>query len=137
MTRDQARAYFQECGLTYDDVTLEDLYYLQLLLDMQIFQERKRRYQDRHKPHHKPQYWTCVNNAKYFKGKYTPEGRLICAYMTGKGAYFTAREVISFNRSGFIGFCGDADDKNTEPILAAFVEWCDWMAEKKEEQTKC
>lgn len=128
MTRDQARAYFAESGLTYADVTLNDLYYLHLLLDMQIFQERKRRYQT----HHKPQYWTCVNDAKYYKGEYTPEGRLICAYMTGKGRYFTAREVISFNRGGFIGFCGDTDNENKEPILAAFVEWCDWMAKRKE-----
>lgn len=128
MTRVQARAYFAECGLTYADVTLEDLYYLQLLLDMQIFQERKRRFQD----HHKPQYWICVNNAKYFKGEYTPEGRLICAYMTGKGRYFTAREVISFNRDGFIGFCGDADIGNTAPVLAAFIEWCDWLQKRKE-----
>lgn len=130
MTRDEARAYFSESGLSYADVTLEDLYYLQLLLDMQIFQERKRRFQTRHKP----QYWICVNNAKYFKGEYTPEGRLIRAYMTGKGRYFTAREVISFNRGGYIGFCGDADNENKEPILVAFIEWCDWMVERKEKR---
>lgn len=128
MTRDQARAYFAECDLTYDDVTLEDLHYLKLLLDEQFIQERKRRVQTRCKP----QYWTRVNEAKYYKGEYTPEGRLICAYMTGKGAYFNAREVISFDRRGFIGFCGDADTENTAPVLTAFIEWCDWLQSKKE-----
>ena len=124
MTTSEARAYFKEKGLTYNDVTLDDLHYLKLLLDEQFIKERKKRIQTRHKP----QYWIRVNEAKYYKGEYTPEGRLVCAYLTGKGAYFTAREVISFNRDGFIGFCGAADSENTAPVLAAFIEWCDWLA---------
>lgn len=128
MTTTEARAYFAESGLTYSDVTLDDLHYLKLLLDEQFIRERKKRAQT----HWKPQYWTRVNDAKYYKGEYTPEGRLICAYMTGKGAYFNAREVISFDRRGYIGFCGEADSENTQPVLAAFVEWCDWLKNRKE-----
>lgn len=41
------------------------------------------------------------------------------------------KEVISFNRDGFIGFCGAADSENTAPVVAAFVEWCDWLAERR------
>lgn len=129
MTTCGARAYFRENGLTYDDITLEDLHYLKILINIQFLQEWKKRMQT----HYKPQYWLRVNDAKYYKGKYTPEGKLICAFMTGKGAYFHAREVISFNVGGFIGFCGEADSQNTQPVLAAFIEWCDWLAEKKEE----
>ena len=129
MTNDQARAYFAECGLTYNDVTPEDLHYLKLILDEQIILERKRRTQSPCKP----QYWIRTNNIKH---TFTPEGRLVCAFITGNGEYFDDREVISFNRDGFIGFCGAADSENTQPVLAAFIEWCDWMASKKEE-TKC
>ena len=128
MTTTEAREYFKACGLTYNDVTLDDLHYLKLLIDMQFLQERKKRMRTRCKP----QYWIRVNDAKYYKGEYTPEGKLICAYMTGKGAYFNAREVISFNRGGFIGFCGDADSQNTQPVLAAFIEWCNWLTEREE-----
>lgn len=128
MTRDEARAFFQNSGLTYDDITLDDLYYLELLLNEQFIKERKKRAQT----HHKPQYWIRVNEAKYFKGEYTPDGKLICAFMTGKGRYFTAREVISFCKNGFIGFCGDADIENKEPVLAAFIEWCYWLEERKD-----
>lgn len=128
MTTTEARAYFEKCGLTYNDITLDDLHYLKILLDLQFLQERKKRMQ----AHHKPQYWIRVNDAKYYKGQYTPEGKLICAYMTGKGEYFTDREVISFNRDGFIGFCGAADSENTQPVLAAFIEWCNWLTEREE-----
>lgn len=128
MTNSEARAYFDNCGLTYDDITLDDLHYLKILIDLQFLQEWKKRMQT----HHKPQYWIRVNDAKYYKGQYTPDGKMICAYMTGEGAYFDSREVISFNRDGFIGFCGAADSENTQPVLAAFIEWCDWLAERKE-----
>ena len=128
MTTSEARAYFQEKGLTYADITLDDLHYLKELLDEQFIHQRKERMKD----HHKPLYWKRVNEAKYYKGQFDPEtGTLVCAFLTGKGEYFSAREVISFNRDGFIGFCGAADSENTVPVVAAFVEWCDWLAERR------
>lgn len=33
------------------------------------------------------------------------------------------REAVSFNRDGFIGVAGWADDGNVQPILSALVEW--------------
>lgn len=33
------------------------------------------------------------------------------------------REAISFNRDGFIGVAGWADNKNVQPILKSLVEW--------------
>lgn len=128
MTRDEARAYFAEKGLTYDSVKLEHLHYLKELLDEQFIRQRKQRM----KTHEKPLYWKRVNEAKYYKGTYDPDtGAMVCAFLTGSGEYFHAREVISFERNGFIGFCGEADMQNKEPVLAAFVEWCDWMEEKE------
>ena len=129
MTTSEARAYFQGKGLTYADVTLDDLHYLRELLDEQFIHQRKERMKTGHKPH----YWRRVNAAKYYKGEYNPEtGAVICAFITASGEYFNAREAISFNRDGFIGFCGAADSENTVPVVAAFVEWCDWLAERKE-----
>lgn len=128
MTTNEARAYFREKSLTYADVTLKDLHYLRELLDEQFIKQRK----ERMKTHSKPLYWKRVNEAKYYKGQFDPEtGNLVCAFLTANGEYFNAREVISFNRGGFISFCGNADSKNTEPVLTAFVEWCDWLAERR------
>lgn len=129
MTRKEARAYFKEKGLAYSDITVTDLYFLSVLLDLHFTKQRKERMEARrHGDDTKPVYWVRVNDAKRYKGKFDECGRLIFAELTGKGAYFTARQVITFGRDGFIGFCGDADDRNAEPVLAAFVEWCDEMA---------
>ena len=128
MTRNEARSYFQDKGLTYADVKLDDLHILRDILDKHIVQERIERVQSG-----TYQYWVRTNGAKYYKGSFDPiTGAMVCAFITGKGAYFHAREVISFNRDGFIGFCGDTDNKNAAPILSAFAEWCDWLASRKE-----
>lgn len=130
MTREEARNYFREKGLAYSDITITDLRLLSTLLDLNFTIQRKYRVKARMDDANgaKPVYWLRVNDAKYFKGKYDENGRMLCAFLTGKGTYFTAREVISFNANGFIGFCGEADRQNTEPVLEAFVEWCDEMA---------
>lgn len=49
-------------------------------------------------------------------------------------AYFERRECISFNANGWIGFAGWADQGNTNPILRAFIEWCDALAATKEKE---
>ena len=126
MTRAEARAYFQEKGLTYADISRTDLSYLCALLDLHFVKERKKRVRAGDYP-----YWVRTNQARHYRGEWTETGAMVCAFLTGKGEYFTAREVVSFNRDGFIGFCGDAGDANAEPVLAAFVEWCDAMAEYK------
>ena len=126
MTRDEARAYFKEKGLTYADISRTDLSYLCALLDLHFVKERKRVEKSGEYV-----YWARTNPGRDYKGKWTETGAMVCAFLTGKGAYFTAREVVSFNRDGFIGFCGDASDRNAQPVLAAFVEWCDAMAEYK------
>ena len=126
MTRDDARDYFWDKGLTYADISRTDLSYLCALLDLHFVKERKKRVRVGDYP-----FWVRTNPAKDYKGTWTESGAMVCAFLTGKGEYFTAREVVSFNHDGFIGFCGAAGDRNAEPVLAAFVEWCDAMAEYK------
>lgn len=43
--------------------------------------------------------------------------------------YFTRREAVTFNGDGFIGFCGWSSSENAQPIYAAFIEWCNEVAE--------
>lgn len=122
MTREQARNYFEQCGLTYNDITLRALKYLQIEVDSGFNKHRKSVINGEAFG-----YWIRVNDAKYFKGKYAEDGHVICAFLTAKGTYFSAREVVAFNRSGFVGFCGEADNETTAPVLETFCEWCDWL----------
>jgi hypothetical protein len=121
-TREQARAYFRECGLTYSDIKINALKYLQIECDGEFNNLRKAVINGDGYG-----YWVRVNDAKYFKGQYTEDGHIICAFLTAKGTYFSAREVISFNRDGFIGFAAEASDINVQPVLTAFMAWCDWL----------
>lgn len=55
--------------------------------------------------------------------KYTKEGAIECAFMYVKGRHFEERELVSFNRDGFIGFAGWASTTNVEPIINGFMDW--------------
>lgn len=127
MTRNEARQYFRDKGLTYKDISRTDLALLSSLINRNFAKERAAAIKAGKDP-----YWLRVNSARNYKGDFAPfTGFMVCAFLTGKGEYFTAREVVSFNRDGYIGFCGDASDRNAQPVLEAFVEWCDEMAAQK------
>lgn len=71
--------------------------------------------------------------AEKIKSKYNTNGRLKECYLYMNSHYFTRRECISFNKDGFIGFAGWADQRNTNPIIDAFIKWCDVLAAQKNE----
>lgn len=50
-------------------------------------------------------------------------GRLRTAELRCRSDYFTARQAISFEESGFLGFAGWADEVNVQPVLTAFIAW--------------
>ena len=120
-TNDRAREYFAESGLTYNDVTEGDILVLVMLLNKHI----KKAVKDHE---------TSVESiylSKKIDMKKRSDGSIICCYLYVNSHYFTKRECISFNRGGFIGFAGWADQGNTNPILRAFLEWCDYLKECK------
>lgn len=128
ITRDELRSYFTNKGLTYDNIALYDLYVLELICNKHFNAQHMENMEN-----NRPIYWVSVNPAKYFKGQYDECGKMIRAFLTAKGGYFTAREVVSFNGNGRIGFCCEASDKNLQPVAVAFTEWCDWLVERREQ----
>ena len=116
-TNDEARAYFKNKGLTYADIRDGDIAALAIMLG----QEYK-------KSNAKGE--TSVNT-EYLSNKidikHNPDGSIISCFMYVNSHYFTQRECISFNRDGFIGFAGWADDGNLNPIKRAFLRWCDTL----------
>jgi len=117
-TNDEAREYFSSKGLTYNDITEGDILTLVMLLNKHI----KAANNDNETS-------AELTLSKKVVIKKKTNGTIDHAYLYVNAYYFTQRECISFNRDGFIGFAGWADQGNTNPILRAFLEWCDILAE--------
>lgn len=121
-TNDEARQYFRDKGLSYADITEGDILSLLMLLNREIKKSNKVGE-------------TSVNtmhmSSKIAMKKRT-NGTIIKCFLYINSHYFTRREAISFNEGGFIGFAGWADQGNTNPLLRAFLRWCDDLAEAKE-----
>ena len=120
-TTDEARAYFKEKGLTYGDITEGDILVLTMLLQKEL------------KKSNKEEETSCdMSLSAKVDMKKESNGSIICCFLYMNAHYFTRREAISFNKDGFIGFAGWADQRNRNPLLRAFLKWCDYMAEVKE-----
>lgn len=111
----EAREYFKNCGLTYDDVTEGDILTLVMLLNKEIKKSNK--------VGETSVNTMCLSKKIVFANSHRQTMKRCFLYMNSH--YFTQRECISFNEDGFIGFAGWADQGNTNPILRAFLAWCD------------
>lgn len=120
MDNNEAREYFKNAGLSYADITSGDILVLVMFLNRQIKSACKKCSMS----------VTSMRLSEKIKSKYKTNGTLIECYLYLNSHYFTRRECISFNGDGFIGFCGWADESNTEPIIKAFIEWVDYLKER-------
>lgn len=121
-TNNEARQYFRDKGLTYDDITEGDILSLLMLLNREIKKSNKAG---------ETSVSTMHMSSKIYMKKRT-NGTIIKCFLYINSHYFTQREAISFNEDGFIGFAGWADQGNTNPLLRAFLRWCDDLAAAKE-----
>lgn len=119
-TTDHARNYFREKGLSYDSINEGDI----LTLVMMIQQELK-------KSNKAGETSVTMRLSEKIDMKRKSNGAIISCYLYMNSHYFTRREAISFNRDGFIGFAGWADQGNTNPLLRAFLGWCDYLAKSE------
>lgn len=121
-TNDEARQRFKDLGLSYNDITDGDILSLVLLLNREFKKSNKNGE-------------TSVSTIRLSEKmivKHKTNGTISECYLYVNSHYFTRRECISFNRDGLIGFAGWADQGNTNPILRAFLAWCDALKEDKE-----
>lgn len=121
-TNDEAREYFKNKGLSYRNITEGEILMLVMLLNREL--KKSNRAQE-----------TSVDMrlSEKIDMKKRSNGSIISCYLYMNAHYFTRRECISFNTGGFIGFAGWADQGNTNPILRAFLAWCDMVAETEAE----
>jgi len=120
LTRSECRRYFKDCMLSYDLLDDADIASLHLMLNATMKKCRK---------HPTGSYHGRWKMSRKIVVKHDTHGRMKEAYLRCIIQPGSERECISFNRDGFIGFCGDFDDKNAEPILMAFIKWCKLTSE--------
>lgn len=121
---DQCREYFKECGLTYKDITEQEILILVMLLRKEL--------KDANKAGE-----TSVSTMRLSEKidmKKRSNGSIETCFLYLNSHYFTRRECISFNQDGFIGFCGWADTGNSNPVKRAFLKWCDAIKEVDDER---
>lgn len=114
-TNDEARQYFKDKGLSYELITEGDILTLVMMLNQEIKKSNKIGE-------------TSVSTtylSKRIDMKKRTNGTIIKCFLYMNSHYYTQREAISFNQDGFIGFAGWADQGNTNPLLRAFLRWCD------------
>ena len=121
-TNDEAREYFKSKGLSYEKIHDYDLLILRYLLVKEIEKSNKTGE-------------TSVNTMRMSSKQsmtLNPNDTIQTAFLFMSSHYFENRECISFNRDGFIGFAGWADQGNLNPIKRAFHKWCDFLTDGKE-----
>lgn len=131
INRDDARRYFWEHGLTYEKVMNQNK--IDELVD--LLNEHIKKYNE----NNEHPYYIRVN--KTSTKVYEYRHGFLTVFLRGRGGYFSDREMISFNMEKdtntnnphWIGFGGEADDNNIQPVLRAFIEWCDWLVKGGEE----
>ena len=118
ITRNEAREHFEKCGLSYKSIRRYHIDLLRALLGKEFRESRKH-------PDSNDHVSPGLSDKTKFKRR---AGKLAYAFLTMNGDYFKDRECVSFNSGGFIGFAGWASDGNVQPVLRAFVKWCDLIA---------
>lgn len=119
---DYCRQRFSDLGLTYGDIADGDILALVMLLNRELKRSNKSGE-------------TSVNTMRLSEKliiKHKSNGTISECYLFMNSHYFTQRECISFNKDGYIGFCGWADTGNANPVKRAFLEWCDILHNQKE-----
>lgn len=117
-TTNEAREFFKNRGLSYDSVHEGDILILCMMLQRELKKSNKA-----------GETSVTMTLSKRVDMKKKSNGSITECYIYMNAHYFTRRECISFNRDGFIGFAGWADQGNTNPLLRAFLEWCNYLAE--------
>lgn len=97
--RETARRQIWLAGITTDNVTNEQLKSLYSCL------------------------CAALEKSDCYRGTYRMNRPKDLKFMTCKTDQWKNREAVSFNRDGFIGFAGWADNTNIAPILDGVTDW--------------
>lgn len=100
MNRDAVRNRLAKEGITTENVTVDEIKSLRVIINKHL--KRSGIYN---------------GTAKLCRSKKDVR------FLEMKTDQWESREAVSFNRDGFIGIAGWADNNNVQPLLSALLEW--------------
>lgn len=121
MSRAYARDRWHRSKLSYSDLKIDDLVTLRTMIDEGLQTSGFMR-------------GTYRTEKASLPREHDADGRISYAEIRCRAYYFRNREAVTFNKDGFIGFAGWADDENVGPIVDAFVRWVDMMCSRRTAQ---
>lgn len=124
MNSDKAREYFESSGLQYSVLDESDIFLLFHFLSKELKGFVM-------SPHVYEKKGNLKINQSKSKTVVTSKGLITCEIEV-QGPYFSNREAITFNESGFVGFAGWADDVNKQVFIDAFVKWVDHLTKQSD-----
>ena len=104
-SRDHARELINDAGITSENVTRAQLSVLWHKLAPRL------------------------RNTGNYSGTYAMKPPITGKFMTCRTGQWDGREAVSFNRGGFIGIAGWADNSSVQPILSGIGDWLDELKE--------
>lgn len=117
MERNEMRQKFESLGLRYSDINSQNIGDLKQLLGVEF---------EKHNIDLAPNF-IKIKKSRKKDFDFTENGTISYCAIRLNGSWFDDREAITFNRDGFIGFAGWADNKNIQPILKAFDKWLETL----------
>ena len=133
-SRDEARKLYADANISYADITHKDFLFLQFALADELEKYSK-------EVNDPEIHGISTMRISYEKRLYFPKfntnskNEMTSAFIRVDSHYFEGREAISFNRDGFIGFAGWADDTNIKPFVLAFNRFV-WLISARKNLTK-
>ena len=129
VTRSQAFHYYECCGLSFADIDEKSLQYLVCLLEEQIALYRKDIIGD-YQNEEVPCKWSFVLR-QIVRPSYDDSGSLSFCRISVKCEDRSVCEAITFLPNSSISFAKESTEEEAQPILQAFIEFCDWLERRK------
>lgn len=129
LTRKQAFSYFRISNLTYSDIDQWAVRYLITLLDYHFAEYRKD--QISKTPCDYIKWYHTVTNSKGVHIKFSDNGGIKYLKLYARTSTLELVEAIAFYENGVIRFGQGLSESEIQPVLQAFIDFCDWLSERK------
>lgn len=127
LNRSQAFGYYRACNLSYTDIDPLAIQYLICVLDEKFALAKKEYYAAANTAGTAPPMWAYTLPVRSIRVMYDSAGGIRHCHINAKRSDGSICEAISFFENNGISFAKGFIDEDIQPVLLAFIEWCEWL----------